>query len=272
MLTLRRFLTFVSILLMIIWSIFPVMQMVLTSLKPERIAFAVPPVWVFKPTFESYASVLQSADFIPYFWNTLIIALTTSALSTGFGALSAYSFARFKFKGITVLPLFYLVIRMIPRAVFVLPYYIIVSKLGLLNTRSALIASYVTFALPFAIWMMIGFFKEIPTELEEAGMVDGCNRLMVFLKVVLPLVAPGLAATAIFSFLLGWNEFLYSLILGGPDSRTLPVIIAGFDTDRGVMWGPMTAGATLIMLPALIFGLLTQKHIVRGLTSGAVKG
>jgi multiple sugar transport system permease protein len=160
----------------------------------------------------------------------------------------------------------------VPRITLVLPLYVIFTQLHLLNTRAALIVAYTTFALPFGIWMMIGFLQELPIDLEEAAAVDGCNRWQVLQKVVVPLASPGIAVTAIFAFLLGWNEFLFSLILAGPDSRTLPVLIASFDTDRGVLWGQFSAAAVAIMLPVAAFALLLQRRIVSGLTMGAVKG
>ena len=165
------------------------------------------------------------------------MATVTSVLAATIGFLSAYAFTRFHFRGGTFLPLFYLVVRMVPRITLVLPLYVIFTQLHLLNTRAALIVSYTTFALPFGIWMMIGFLKELPIDLEEAAAVDGCNRWQILQKVVVPLAAPGIATTAIFAFLLGWNEFLFSLILAGPDSRTLPVLIASFDSDRGMLVG-----------------------------------
>lgn len=261
-----------TLVLVLLWSLLPVIWLVATSLKPARLANALPPDWTFLPDFENYANILQHGDFVPYLWNTVLVASVTSALATVFGTLSAYSFVRFNFRGSYLLPLFYLILRMVPRVVLVVPYFIIMGELGLLNTRTSLIVSYTTFALPFAIWLMIGFFKELPAEIEEAGLVDGATRIQVLLHIVVPVTAPGIATTALFAFLLGWNEFIFSLILAGPDSRTLPVLVAGFDTDRGILWGEMTAAATLIVLPVIVLAVVLQRHIVRGLTMGAVKG
>ncbi|MFN8522832.1 MAG: carbohydrate ABC transporter permease [Chloroflexota bacterium] len=257
---------------MLFWAVGPVVWMLLTSLKTDNIVSAMPPVWVFAPTLEHYASLFESTDFQRYLWNTIVVASFTSLLATVIGFLSAYSFTRFTYRGSTFLPLFYLVVRMVPRISLVLPFYVILSQVGLLNTKFALISSYTTFALPFGIWMMIGFLKELPVDLEEAAAVDGCNRLQILLKVVVPLAAPGIATTAIFAFLLGWNEFLFSLILAGPESRTLPAMVAGFETDRGIRWGGLSAAAMSIMLPVVVVALVLQRHIVRGLTMGAVKG
>src|ERR671933_514569 len=257
---------------MLLWAVGPVAWMALTSIKPDQLVAVVPPAWIFTPTFANYAALLGSADFQRYLTNTLIVATATSVLASIIGFLSAYSFTRFKYRGSTFLPLFYLVIRMVPRITLVLPFYVIFTQLHLINTRTALIVSYTTFALPFGIWMMIGFLQDLPIDLEEAAAVDGASRWQILSKVVVPLAAPGIATTAIFAFLLGWNEFLLALILAGPDSRTLPVLIAGFETDRGILWGQFSAAAIAIMLPVVVVALVLQRHIVRGLTMGAVKG
>jgi len=257
---------------MLFWALGSMAWMLLTSIKPDSLVAAVPPVWIFAPTAANYLALFGSSDFQRYLVNTLIVASVTSLLATTFGFLSAYSFTRFRYRGSTFLPLFYLVVRMVPRISLVLPFYAIASYLGLLNTKIALISSYTTFALPFGIWMMIGFLKELPIDLEEAAAVDGANRWQILSKIVIPLAAPGIATTAIFAFLLGWNEFLFALILAGPESRTLPVMVAGFETDRGVLWGQFSAAAVSIMLPVIAVALVLQRHIVKGLTMGAVKG
>jgi multiple sugar transport system permease protein len=267
-----RVLRWLVIAIMLLWALAPVLWMFLTSIKPPTIVSAMPPVWFFAPTLQNYQTLVTSSDFQRYLVNTLIIASITSVLASAIGSLSAYSFTRFHFTGSTFLPLFYLVVRMVPRISLVLPFYILATWLGIINTRLALIVSYTAFALPFGIWMMIGFLQELPIDLEEAAAVDGCTRFQILSKIVMPLVMPGLATTAIFAFLLGWNEFLFALILAGPESRTLPVMIAGFETDRGILWGQFSAAAISIMLPVVVVALLLQRHIVRGLTMGAVKG
>jgi multiple sugar transport system permease protein len=246
--------------------------MVATSLKPSALTFAWPPALVFVPTFEFYGKLLQTTPFTQYLVNTLVVAGVTTAIAISLGSFSAYSFTRFRNAGSAFFALFYLICRMLPRVVLVIPVYLLMRQLHLLNTHLALILAYSTFALPFTIWMMIGFFKEIPIELEEAAMVDGCDRLNVLRLVVLPLAAPGLAATSIFAFLLGWNEFLFALVLGGSDSRTLPVLAAGFIADNGIAWGLVMAAGTLVLLPVIVFALVVQRHIVHGMTLGAVKG
>lgn len=263
----------IVILACLLAALFPIYWMTSASFKPGTLTFAMPPAWTWEPTLENYQNLMTKSSFGRYMWNTFLVASITTFLAITFGSLAAYAFTRFKFRGATAIPLFFLVMRMVPRIVIVLPYYVIMSSLGLLDSIFSLVLAYTTFALPFAIWMLIGFFQDIPIDLEEAAMVDGCNRLGVLRRITLPLALPGIAATAVFAFLLGWNEFLFSLILtSSENSRTLPVVVSGFVTDRGVMWGEMSAAGTLIALPAIAFALMAQKYIVRGLTMGAVKG
>ena len=202
----------------------------------------------------------------------VVIASVTTVAAVALGSLAADSFTRFRYPGADFLPLAYLVMRMLPRFMLVIPYYLLMRTFGLLSTHSSMILAYLGFSLPFTIWMMIGFFKEIPIELEEAGMVDGAGRLRVFAQIVLPLAAPGLAATAIFAFLLAWNELLFSLVLSGRDTRTLAQLPLTFSTDRGTEWGMVMAAGSLTLLPVIAFALLVQRHILRGMTLGAVKG
>ncbi len=262
----------VLIALAMLWSLFPLYWMYSTALKPASLDRLVPPVFIFTPTLENVVALLETTPFTLYLYNTVMIAVSTTVLALTLGSLAAYSFTRYRYAGSDALPLFYLVMRMLPRFVLVIPYYLLMRTLGLLNTHLALILAYCTFALPFVIWMMIGFFKEIPIELEEAGMVDGCNRFTVLVRIVLPLAAPGLAATAIFAFLLGWNELLFSLVLAGAETRTLAQVPLTFTTDRGTDWGLVMAAGSLVLLPVIVFALSVQRYISRGMTLGAVKG
>lgn len=262
----------ILIVLAMAWSLIPLYWMYSTAFKPGHLERVVPPVIIFQPTLDNFVRLLQTTPFTLYLYNTVIIASVTTLAALILGSLAAYSFTRFRYPGSDILPLFYLVMRMLPRFVLVIPYYLLMRTLGLLNTHSALILAYSTFALPFVIWMMIGFFKEIPVELEEAGMVDGCNRFLVLTRIVMPLAAPGAAATAIFAFLLGWNELLFALVLAGRDTRTLAQVPLTFQTDRGTEWGLVMAAGSLVLLPVIVFALSVQKYIIRGMTMGAVKG
>jgi multiple sugar transport system permease protein len=186
--------------------------------------------------------------------------------------LAGYGFARFTFRGARAVRFLVLVTRMAPRLVLVVPYYLLMQRLGLLDTYVGLLVAYVSFALPFSIWLLIGFFVDVPPEIEEAAMIDGCTRLGVLLRVVIPIVAPGLVVAAIFAFLVSWNEFLFALILSGVRTKTLPVVIAGLSTDAGPLYGEMSAAAVMVMLPNIVMTLALQRYVVRGLTLGAVKG
>jgi multiple sugar transport system permease protein len=265
-------LRYVLIALGLVWSLGPLYLMYSASFKTDDILQRLPPPVFFTPSLVNYMRLLDT-PFLAYLWNTVIVASSTTVFSLLLGSLAAYSFTRFKFAGSESLPIFYLVMRMLPRFVLVIPYYLLIRQIGLLNTIPALVIAYTSFSLPFVIWLMIGFFKEIPIELEEAGMVDGCTRIQVFIRVVVPLVAPGLAATAIFAFLLGWNELLFSLVLSGRDTRTLPALATSVvSNERGIEWGTLNAMGSLVLLPVILMALLVQRHIVKGLTMGAVKG
>jgi len=185
--------------------------------------------------------------------------------------MAAYSLARFKFKGSDNIAFWMLSIRMMPPVVAVIPLYIIMRNLRLLDTPWCLVIAYLTINLPFVVWMMKGFFEEIPREIEESALVDGCSTFDVFRRIALPLAAPGLAATGIFTFIFSWNEFLIALILTGTKSVTLPVGIIGYMKETGINWGYMTAGGILALIPVIIFAALAQKNLVKGLTMGALK-
>jgi len=162
-------------------------------------------------------------------------------------------------------------IRMFPPIAAIIPFFLLYKQLGLIDTRIGLIIAYTGFNLPFAVWIMRGFFDEVPRELDEAALIDGCSPIKVFVRVVLPLAAPGLVATAIFAMIFSWNEFMFALILSRSRSQTMPVGVMGFITHRGVIWGEIMAAASVIMLPMIVFTFIAQKYLIRGLTFGAVK-
>ena len=163
-------------------------------------------------------------------------------------------------------------VRMFPPIATIIPIFLLFNKLGLIDTRLGLMLLYIAFNLPFAIWIMRSFFDEIPSELDDAAMVDGCSPWQAFARIILPLAAPGLSATAIFCMMFSWNEFLFAMIISRAQTQTLPVGVMGFITQRGVLWGEMSAAATIIMTPMIIFTFLIQRYLIRGLTFGAVKG
>jgi multiple sugar transport system permease protein len=263
---------YILVALAVLLSIAPIVYIVFTSFKEPELTFAVPPVWNFTPTLKNYDEVLSSTDFGKYFMNSVVVALVTTAIALALGTLAAYGFSRFRFRGHFWLKMSSLVPQMLPPIAIIVPLYVLFSRLDWIDTRQALIISYLTFTIPLSTWMMIGFFDDVPVELEEAAMIDGCSRFGALVRISLPIAIPGIAATAILAFLYCWNEFLYAVILTGRDARTLPVIITSFMTNKSVLWGRIAASGSLVLIPVLIFALLSQRYLIRGLAKGAVKG
>jgi multiple sugar transport system permease protein len=255
-----------------ILSLLPIYVMVTTSLKTRVDAFSIPPKWLFHATLENYQYVLFSQKFSRYFINSLVIALTATFFSVTCGALAAYALARFRFMGKAVVSTSTLLLRMIPEVILVIPIFILWSKLGLVNGRPGIILTYIALNLPFNIWILRSFIAEIPFELEEAALIDGCSDAGIFVRIILPLIAPGVAVASIFTFRIAWNEFILCLVLTNRFTRTLPVAVSLYITDLGIEWGQITAIATIIAIPAFIFTFVAAKSLIMGLTAGAVKG
>ena len=260
----------------LIAALAPVYWMLTISFKSEVDQFAVPPRWFqFNPTLEHYHDAFVSRSFIDYLITSAIVSVVSTICALILGTLAAYSLARFRlpYNLDQKVSLWILSTRMFPAIVTAIPLFLMMRDLRLLNTRASLIIVYTAFNLPFVVWMMRGFFAELPRDLEEAALVDGDSRLGALVRVVLPLVAPGLAATAVFCLIVSWNEFLFALVLTQTDAAmTLPVGIAGRVTQYEIKWGVMSAAGTVAMLPILVFALAVQRYLVRGLSLGAVKG
>lgn len=270
--TLKNILIYTAVIIAVILSIAPILYLLITSFKPPELTFSLPPVWIFKPTLQNYSDVIVGGDFVKYFINSLVIALSTTFTALVLGGFAAYGFARFRFRGSFWLRMSALIPQMLPPITIIVPLYVLFNGLKLTDTRTGLVISYLTFTIPLSIWMMIGFFEDIPEDLEESAMIDGCTRFQALFRVSIPLVAPGLAATAILGFLYCWNEFLYAVILTGRNARTLPVTITSFMTNKAILWGRIAASGSLVLIPVLIFALLAQRYLIRGLSRGAVKG
>ncbi len=268
---LSRLLIYFLVILAVVLSLAPLAYLLITSFKEPNLTFNLPPVWIFTPTLQNYREVLAGGQFEKYFVNSLVVALSTTTIGLFLGGLVAYGFSRFRFRGAFWLRMSALIPQMLPPITIIVPLYVLFNGLKLLDTRWALIISYLTFTIPLALWMMIGFFDDVPLELEEAAMIDGCTRLGALVRVSLPLVAPGLAATAILAFLYCWNEFLYAVILTGREARTLPVTITSFMTNKAILWGRIAASGSMVLVPVLAFALLAQRYLVRGLSRGAIK-
>jgi multiple sugar transport system permease protein len=271
--TILRYLALTAALL---FSLAPAYWMLTISLKTEVDQFASPPPWfVFTPTLEHYYDAFVTRGFGEYLFTSVIVAVASTACALVIGTLAAYALARFElpWRLNRRLSLWILSTRMFPAIVTAVPLFLMMRDVQLLNTRAALIIVYTGFNLPFVVWMMRGFFADLPRDLEEAALVDGDSRLGALVRVVLPLVSPGLAATAVFCLIVSWNEFLFALVLTQTDAAmTLPVGIAGRVTQYEIKWGVMSAAATVAIVPILVFALSVQKYLVRGLSMGAVKG
>jgi len=260
------------LLLMCFFLLAPIFVMFQTSFKVETQIFSVPPVWIFFPTIQNYIDVLVMDRFGRYLTNSLVVGVFSTLFTLTFGGMAAYAVVRFNFMGRGVVSISTLLLRMLPPAVLAVPVFVIWSDWNLLNKRAGLILVYVAMNLPFTIWILYGFIAQIPQELEEAAVIDGCSPYQVFFRVVLPLIRPGLAAAAIFTFRIAWNEFILALVLTNRYTRTLPVATSLFLTDHGIQWGKIMAMGTLIALPPLVFTFIAARQIITGLTAGAVKG
>jgi multiple sugar transport system permease protein len=252
-------------------TLFPFAWTLLTSLKPTSLAFAMPPVWVFSPTIESFLALFRRYDITKYIVNSVLVACGATLIAVVSGSLAAYSSARYRTGGRLFL-VFILVTQLVPPIVIALPIYLVFQSARLIDTRWALLLAYPTFGLPFTVWLLRQFFQEIPFELEEAAWIDGATRFGGFWRVALPLAWPGIITAAIFNFLFSWNEFLYALVLTVDKAETVTIGAANFITVDAILWGEVTAITALIILPPLAFVLAVRKNIVRGLTLGAVKG
>jgi multiple sugar transport system permease protein len=261
---------YVLLFLLLIFFLFPIYWLVATSLKTQVDIFAMPPKWLFKPTFENYVHVLFRTEYPNLAKNSLIAAGTNVILSMAIGTFAAYAISRFKV-GTKNLLYWFLGIRMLPPIVASIPLFLIAAQLRLIDTHIILPILYLTLNLPFVVWMMKSFIDEIPVDIEESALIDGCSHTGAMVRVVLPLAAPGLVATGVFCFIMAWNEFLFAMIFTRANAATLPVGISGFITEEQIFWGYITAAAAVAAIPPIIFALVFQRYIVRGLTFGAVK-
>lgn len=248
--------------------IFVFVWMILTGLKTGVQNISYPPEFIFSPTLENFRAVFQQYNFLKYMMNSLIVATLATGVSLLLGLPAAYSIAKYRQGQIGII---ILVARMTPFVSYLLPWYIIFRYLNLIDTYTALTITHLIITLPMVIWLMISFFESVPVELEDAAKIDGCSGLQSFLIIVLPLVRNGIATSAIISFIFSWNQFLFSLILSGPNTKTVPVAVYNFISYGKIDWAGIGAAATLIVLPVSVFAFFVRKSIVQGLTMGAMK-
>jgi multiple sugar transport system permease protein len=264
--------------LMLIYTVVPMAWMLLTSIKTGFAAMQFPPQWwPAEPTLDYYLKLLDpqnsvGQDFLHYFWNSTLVTTTTTILSVAVAVPAAYAFSRFRFPGRTFLFFSVLLRNMFPAVIFLVPLFILMRWLGLVNTHGSLILTYLTFGLPLAIWLLKGFYDNIPIQLEQAARIDGATRFQAFLLIVMPLSTPGIIATAIYSFILAWNEYIYAYtFLNRNDQLTLPVGIQRFFAENTTDWPGLMAASFMMSVPVVVLFLVLQRYFVRALTEGAVK-
>lgn len=266
--------SYIVVILAVFFAVAPIIWTFLTSIKREQDIVTrdlqyLPQV----VTLENYINIWQRSGFPTLITNSVITTTLTLLICLTIGSLAAYAFSRFRFRGRTVLLMSYLVIRMFPAVLLIIPLFIILRDIGLLDKREGLALAYTTFLLPLCVWMMKGFFDAIPIDLEEAARIDGCTRLGALVRVVLPLARSGLVATAVFIGIAAWNEYLFALMLTtGQGSRTWPVGIQLMVGEFQLAWGQFSAGGILSIIPIMIFFSIVQRSLVRGISAGAVKG
>ncbi len=261
-------------LVVLLVMVFPVYWMISTAFKPGHDILSYTPQWFpAHPTLSNFTDAVHQQFFWDAVKNSLIVVTVVVALSLVLAFLAALALAKFNFYGRKAFIVIILGVQMVPLAALIIPLYIMMSRLDQVDKLSGVIVMYLTFVLPFAVWTLRGFLLGVPKELEESAMVDGTTRFGAFVRILLPLVGPGLVATSIFAFIQAWNEFIIAYVfLHTPEKQTLMVWLASFTTLRGTEWGPLMAGATLCSLPVIVFFLLVQRRIAFGLTAGAVKG
>ncbi len=253
---------------------FPLLWMVLTSIKPDReILTAVPTFWTTQPTLDAYGRLFEQTKFLTYFWNSIVVAGGATLLTIIVGTLAAYGITRFQFRGREFFAGIMLFTYMFAPIMIVVPFYILMRQAGLTNSHLGLVLAYATFSLPFSMWLLRSFFQSIPLELEEAAMIDGCSRPQAVLRIIVPLALPGVIAVSIFTFIVAWNDYLFARVLiGADDLKTLPVGIQDLYESTITDWGMVMAAGVMITIPALIFFLAVQRYLIAGWGAGAVKG
>lgn len=256
------------------FALLPFVWTVSTSLKTEIAIYSLRPSFIPDPlTLENYRSIFENPTMMAYFRNTIVIAVSSTAISVVVAVFGAYGFSRYKFPGRT--PLLYAVLftRMLPRVSLLVPFYITLSKLSMINTQRGLVLVYLIVGMPITIWLLKGYIDALPYEVEEAAVVDGCGPLAILFRVVVPQVTPAIAAIGMYTFILAWNEFLFPLLMA-KDTTTRPISVglAFFIDEVTVKWGPMMAASVLMSIPAILVFSFAQKYIVKGLSEGAVKG
>lgn len=254
------------------WA-FPILWSVLNSLKTEQDILAYPPKLFFAPTLAAYHDVLfGSASILPNLWSSLVISVGTTIVTMLLAVPAAYALARLRVPGKRSAGFYILASQMLPPVGIIIPYFLVLRNIGWLDTYQGIILIYLSFSLPFAIWLLVSYFEDIPLEMEEAAALDGASRLKTLWRVIIPQVQGGIAVTVVFVFLNAWNEFLFAVVLSGNMVRPVTIAMFNFVSVEQTLWAKLAAVSVLAMLPVIVLGVGAQKHIVKGLTVGAVKG
>ena len=264
---------YLPLILILLFILFPFYWIFITSIKPETELYGAITYWPRSVTWENYKKLFTTTvNFIAAMKNSFIAAALTTIVSLTASTLAAYAFSRYRFKGRRLLMAMFLSNNMFPTVLLLIPLYSIMRNLKLLYTPWALVLAYTTFTLPFSVWLLNGFMNDLPMTLEEAALVDGCNRRTAFLKIIMPLLGPSLVATGVYIFMTSWNEYTFAVMFTNNASRTIPVALKSLIGQLGVDWGLLTAGGIITIIPVCIMFFFAQKRLVEGLTAGAVKG
>lgn len=271
--TLRSAIIAVAAILFIVAWVFPILWSVLNSFKSEQDILAYPPKFLFEPTLEAYRRVLfGSQSILPNVWSSVVISVGTTVLTMILAIPAAYALARLRVPAKRGAGFYVLATQMLPPVGIIIPYFLVLRNIGWMDTYHGIIIIYLSFSLPFAIWLMVSYFEDIPLEMEEAAAVDGAGRLTTLWRIIIPQVKGGIAVTVVFVFLNAWNEFLFAVVLSGNTVRPVTIAMFNFVSVEQTLWAQLAAVSVIAMLPVVILGIVAQQHIVKGLTVGAVKG
>ena len=259
-------------LLAILITLFPIVWLLTISFKKQRDAFAMPPKFIFEPIWEHYLSLLDKPGFVQAFSNTVSVTALGVSIAIVIAIFASYGIHRFRFRGKQLFGVWLLLAYMLPEFLFVIPMYVLLQRVGFYDTHIGLALVYQVHSLPFAVWLIRSFFKEVPAELDDAARIDGCGQLRTLWHVYIPLAAPGIAATAILTAIWIWNELTIALSLTFSEAQTITVAVASFRGYTSMAWGPMSAASIVAIAPMLLFAVFAQKYIVKGLTLGSLKG
>ncbi|WP_020612603.1 carbohydrate ABC transporter permease [Sediminispirochaeta bajacaliforniensis] len=274
----KRSLIYIGVIIVLLFTLFPFIWMVSTSFKPAGEVYAYPPrIIPNEPSVAGYKNILFSNgqsnfSFLRWAWNSFVVSLLTTIFSMIIALPGGYALSRYSFKGKQTIGYIILISQVLPGSVMIIPFYFLMGKLHLLNTLFGLALAYITFAVPFCTWMIKGFFNAIPSTLDESAIVEGCNMFQVFSRVILPLTIPGIAVTSVFSFITGWNEYIFASVFMKSYSKwTLSLGISSFQGQYTTDWSTIMAGSVFIALPIVFLFLVLQKYLISGMTAGAVK-